>query len=308
MNEQPTILVPVDYRPQSMAAYEYAKIVAKATNCSLTLLYVIEEQGFFTKKILNKEQRAEIIHQAESSLNDMIRSDKDLQTKNIKVIPKIKKGKVYQRIIKTASDIKPQLIIMGRTDASDFRKNITGTNTHHIVSEANTPVITIKGTDEITTTNHILLPLDLSHPAKEKIAKAIEMAEFLEAKVCVLAVLQSTWLSKKIKYKKILADIKRIFEKYDIECSTHLKITKKSSISKIINNFAVEIKADMIMLMTQQEMNIHKYFIGSTAQEIINESDLPVLTIIPHPELKIDIKHHLFKAMLDPMRVFGKLE
>ncbi|MFP4019247.1 MAG: universal stress protein, partial [Bacteroidales bacterium] len=73
----------------------------------------------------------------------------------------------------------------------------------------------------------------------------------------------------------MLADIKRIFEKYDIECSTHLKITKKSSISKIINNFAVEVKADMIMLMTQQEMNIHKYFIGSTAQEIINESDMP---------------------------------
>lgn len=308
MNEQPTILVPIDYRPQSMAAYEYAKIVAEATNCSLTLLYVIEEQGFFTKKILDKEQKAEIIHQAEASLNELINKDDDLKNKNIKVIPKIKKGKVYKRIIKTASDIKPRLIIMGRTDASDFKKNITGTNTHHIVSEANTPVITIKGAEEITTTNHILLPLDLTHPVKEKIAKAIEMAEFLNAKVCVLAVLQSTWLSKKIKFRKILADIKRIFEKYNIDCSTHLKITKKSPISEIINNFALEIKVDMIMLMTQQEMNIHKYFIGSTAQEIINESDLPVLTIIPHPELKIDTRHHMFKAMLDPMRVFGNIE
>lgn len=308
MSEQPTILVPVDYRPQSMAAYEYAKIVAEATSCSLTLLYVIEEQGFFTKKILNKEQRAAIIHKAESTLKELIQNDKNLKVRGISAFPIIQKGKVYQRIIKIAAEIKPKLIIMGRTDSSNFKKNIAGTNTHHIVSEANTPVITIKGCDEVTTTNHILLPLDLTHPVREKIAKAIEMAKFLDAKICVLAVLQSNWLSKKIKFKKILNEIKRIFNKYNIECNTYLKITKKSPISKIINDFALEIKADMIMLMTQQEMNIHEYFIGSTAQEIINESDLPVLTIIPHPELKIDIKHHLFKALVDPMRIFGKLE
>lgn len=304
MSDQPTILVPIDYRPQSMAAYEYARIIAKDTQCSLTLLYVIEETGIFTKNVLSKAQREEIIHKAENRLKELIANDQYLKENNIKAFPVIKKGKVYRKIINLSSEIKPRLIIMGRTDSSDFRKNITGTNTHHIVSEAKTPVITIKGSHEVTTDDHILLPLDLTHPVKEKIAKTIEMAEFLGAKVTVLAVLQSNWLSKRIKFQKSLDEIKKIFTKYEITCDTQLKITKDASIYKIINEFAEKINADLIMMMTQQEMNIHQYFIGSTAQEIINNSELPVLTIIPHPEMKMNIKHYLFHELVDPLQVY----
>jgi nucleotide-binding universal stress UspA family protein len=304
MSDQQTILVPIDYRPQSMAAYEYARIIAKATQCSLTLLYVIEETGIFTKNVLSKAQREEIIHKAENRLKELIANDQYLKENNIKAFPVIKKGKVYRKIINLSSEIKPRLIIMGRTDSSDFRKNITGTNTHHIVSEAKTPVITIKGSHEVTTDDHILLPLDLTHPVKEKIAKTIEMAEFLGAKVTVLAVLQSNWLSKRIKFQKSLDEIKKIFTKYEITCDTQLKITKDASIYKIINEFAEKINADLIMMMTQQEMNIHQYFIGSTAQEIINNSELPVLTIIPHPEMKMNIKHYLFHELVDPLQVY----
>jgi nucleotide-binding universal stress UspA family protein len=307
MDDKPTILVPVDYRPQSMAAYEYAKIIAKATNCSLTLLYVIEQQGYFTKSVLNKAQKAEIIHQAEAKLNELIEKDEYLKQHNIKAHPIIKKGKVYNKIINLSKELEPQLIIMGRTDSSDFKKNITGTNTHHIVSEAKTPVITIKGSHEITTDNHIILPLDLTHPVKEKIAKAIEIARFFNAKVTVLSVLQSNWVSKKIKFHQILESIKSIFTKYEVECDVKLETTKEVPVYKVINQYAEKAGADLIMMMTQQEMNIHHYFIGSTAQEIINNSELPVLTIIPHPELKMDIKHYLFKELVDPLHVFREL-
>ncbi len=308
MDTQPTILVPVDYRPQSMAAYEYAKIIARATNSNLTLLYVIEPQGYFTRSILQKEQKAEIIHQAENKLKDLIANDEDLKKHQIKATPVIKKGKVYNKIINLSLELEPKLIIMGRTDSSDFRKNITGTNTHHIVSEAQTPVITIKGSHEITTDDHMILPLDLTHPVKEKIAKAIEMAQFFGARVTVLSVLQSNWLSKKIKFQKILENIRKIFTKYEIQCDVKLEITKEIPEYKVINQYAEKVGADLIMMMTQQEMNIHHYFIGSTAQEIINNSELPVLTIIPHPELKLDIKHYLFKELVDPLQVFGHLD
>ena len=306
--KEPTILVPIDYSPQSMAAYDYSKILARATGSSLTLLYIIEEPGFFAKKFLGKEQRAEIIHQAEGKLKELIANDHDLNENQILTHPVIRKGNVYRKIINLAHDTKPKLIIMGRTDSSNFKKNLTGTNTQHIVSEAKTPVITIKGSHEITTDDHILLPLDLTHPVKKKIAKAIEMAQFLDARVSVLSVLQSNWLSKKIKFRKILEEIKRIFVKYQISCDTNLMTAKKEPQAQIINQYALDIKADLIMLMTHQEMNIHHYFIGSTAKKIIDESDLPVLSIIPDPELNLNIKHHLFKEIVDPLQVFGKLD
>ena len=301
--KKPTILVPLDYYPQSMAAYNYSKILAQATNCSLTILYIIEEPGFFAKNFLGKEQRAEIIHQAEDKLRELIENDPDLREKKIEAYPVIRKGNVYKKIINLARDIKPKLIIMGRTDSSNLRKNLTGTNTQHIVSEAQTPVITIKGSHEITTNNHILLPLDLTHPVKKKIAKAIEIAEYLNARVSVLSVLQSNWLSKKIKFQKILEEIKRIFTKYEISCDVNLMTARNESETQIINQYAQEIGADLIMMMTHQEMDIHHYFIGSTAKKIIDESELPVLSIIPDPELNLNIKHYLFKEIVDPLQV-----
>jgi nucleotide-binding universal stress UspA family protein len=42
--------------------------------------------------------------------------------------------------------------------------------------------------------------------------------------------------------------------------------------------------ADLIMIMTQQEVGFTDLFISSAAQEIINNSDIPVLSIRPTPK------------------------
>jgi nucleotide-binding universal stress UspA family protein len=52
-------------------------------------------------------------------------------------------------------------------------------------------------------------------------------------------------------------------------------------IPKVVNDYAKEIDADLTMIMTQQEMNWTHLFIGSQAQEVINNSEIPVLSIRP---------------------------
>ncbi|MGM0496395.1 MAG: universal stress protein [Bacteroidota bacterium] len=304
MDTQSTILVPLDHSPQSLAAFGYAKVIAKATDCSLTLLYVIEEPGFFTKTKIKKDQKEEIRKEAISSLQKVIDEDKELKNKSIQATPMVKEGKVYKKIIETAQEIKPDFIIMGRSDESDFKKNITGTNTHHIVSEAQAPVITIKGIQEITTKEHILLPLDLTNPIEEKLAKAIEIARYFNAHLSILSVLQSRWLSKRIKAQKCLSRIENILKKYEVSCDTKLIVNKKQPVHDLIIKYAKEIDVDLIMVMTQQEKEIHKFFIGSTAQEIINDADRPVISILPHPEIKLENVHYIFKNVLDPLHVY----
>ena len=304
MVTQSTLLIPLDHSPQSLAAYKYAKVIAESTGASLTLLYVIEEPGFFTKSILKKDQKDKIRQEAYDSLQKIIDEDEEIKNKAIPAKIMVKEGKVYRQIIKATQEIKPSYIIMGRSDESDFKKNITGTHTHHIVSEVQIPVITIKGIHEIKTKDHILLPLDLTHPIEEKLAKAIETAMQFNARLSVLTVLQSNWLSKKIKGQKRLSRIEKILKDYDILCDTALKIAKNQPIHKVINEYAREINADLIMVMTQQEMEIHKYFIGSTAQEVINTADRPVMSIIPHPEIKLANVNYIFKNVLDPLQVY----
>ncbi len=304
MNKESNILIPLDHSPQSKAAYKYAKVIAHFTGCNLTLLYVVEEPGFFTKSKLKKAQREEIAKEAKSSLQKIIDEDTELKEKSLSATSMVKEGKVYKKIIEAAREINPGYIIMGRSDESDFKKNITGTNTHHIVSEARAPVITIKGEHEIKTKEHILLPLDLTHPVEEKVAKAIETAQHFSAHISVLSVLQSNWLSKKIKAQKCLSRIENILKKYEIPCDTKLKTSKNQPVHSIITKHAKDIDVDLIMVMTQQELDIHEYFIGSTAQEIINHADRPVISILPHPEIKLTNTNYIFKNLLDPLHVY----
>jgi nucleotide-binding universal stress UspA family protein len=53
------------------------------------------------------------------------------------------------------------------------------------------------------------------------------------------------------------------------------------SLGEIISDYARKIDGDVIMLMTQQEISNTPYFVSSLAQEIINISEVPVMTIAP---------------------------
>ena len=57
--------------------------------------------------------------------------------------------------------------------------------------------------------------------------------------------------------------------------------TKSKSIAQVIIDYATEVNAGLIMIMTQQESDITEMFIGSSAQAIINGSEIPVMSVVP---------------------------
>ena len=57
--------------------------------------------------------------------------------------------------------------------------------------------------------------------------------------------------------------------------------TKGKSIAECIIDYAGSINAGLIMIMTQQESDITQMFIGSSAQAIINGSEIPVMSVVP---------------------------
>ena len=294
------ILVPVDFKKESLAALKFAVKVARSIEAKIVMLYVIEEQGFFTNLVLSEEQRSMIHQNAVDKLTALSKEEKSLAKVSVKII--VKEGKVYTRIVETGLEINAKFIIMGRTDSSDWKKNLTGTNTLHIIRESKIPVITVRN-DKHLSDNHILLPLNLRKSVKEKVTKAIEIAHLLNAKISLLTVLSTDLISVELKVNERLYELKQIFEKYDIECVTNL-IESKEDIFKVINNYAKEIAAEMVMIMTQHELDFHDYIIGTNAQEIINKSELPVISIIPNTIIEEEIDMSFFKHLFDPLEVY----
>ena len=68
-----------------------------------------------------------------------------------------------------------------------------------------------------------------------------------------------------------------------------IKISKgDDSLAQCIIDYANKVDGDLMIIMTQQEANFTRMFIGSTAQEIVNNCDIPVMSIIP--------KEHKYKT------------
>lgn len=66
---------------------------------------------------------------------------------------------------------------------------------------------------------------------------------------------------------------------HDVPCT--VEYISGSDVAEDIIKYSKKIKADLILIMTQQEMNWTNMFISSQAQEIINSSEIPVLSVRP---------------------------
>jgi nucleotide-binding universal stress UspA family protein len=299
------ILVPVSFRPQSDAALKYARRIAQQRKGMITCLYVVEKPGFITGRFITRELEMQIRRDAElhlsSTVNRIFKSDKTVAFELI-----VTSGKVHHKILEKASELKTDLIVMGRSDSVDLTKNYLGSNASHVMARATMPVLSIRSSKNILA-NHILFPLDLSNPVTIKIAKAIEIAQLQKTRFSVCTILDPGRISLESAYRERLKEIKKLISDHEIECTVHLKITGEL-ISEAILSLAGELRSEQILIMTQKEPDITELFIGSTAREVLKKSEIPVLSFTPGVQTKQFPFKSLFGNINHPITLDGKNE
>jgi nucleotide-binding universal stress UspA family protein len=209
----------------------------------------------------------------------------DVEKKSkIKVNTLIARGSVYEKIVEIAELLNATFIIMGCNGGTGIKKKFIGANSLRVVREAKCPVITIKGKHHRDGCKNIVLPLDLTKETKEKVNKSIELARLGSgAAIRVVSVLFTTDEFVVNRLTRQLGQVRTFIEKAGVECTAEIikGIKGEETLAQNIIDYANKVDGDLIMIMTQQEVDFTKYFIGSAAQEVINSSDIPVLSIIP---------------------------
>ena len=301
MTEKPNLLVPLDFLPESELALEYAVTIGEKLEARLHLLHILEEESSLYRLIINDKQREMIRLGAAEKLEDL--AGKYIGPSNLPFTKTVLQGKVYDKIIEAARQTRARIILMGRTDSSDMKKNITGTNTMHIIKQADVPVITLRKKPMHPGCAHIILPLDLTKQNIIKASNAIINARLLNARITVASFLQDDRKSIEIKFIQRLDQIRNIFEKLEVRCDVKLIPYSEEYLWKRLNKLVTELKGELVMIMTQQEMNFTEFFIGSHAQDIINKSDFPVMSINPKSREKSGIPDPLADAFINPIQI-----
>ncbi len=276
------ILIPIDFSEITLVALDQAINLAKVINGEITIVNVIEDYGFFNKYISSAEH-VEIAKSTKEKMSKLA-AEKSAES-GIHIDSMLVHGKIYEKINEVAEMIGATLILMGTSGSMGIMKFI-GSNTLRVIRESKIPVISVKGSEIKPGLDNILLPLDLSKETKEKVAKAIWLSK-LYGGVKVNAVSIATTSDKTLlsKMKRQEAQVVNFLQDKGIVVTSEFIMDKGGKkLADVILDYAKKVDAGLIMIMTQQENDITDMFIGSSAQGIINNSEIPVMSVVPVPK------------------------
>jgi len=294
------ILLPIDFKEQSIIAIDYVKYFAEILKAEVHLLHVIEEGSVVSKLFSQEEELKKLIVDVQSLLD--IEAQK---FDNLKVVTKIKQGKVYKEIEDYILEIDPIFILIGKTEKPSLMKRLMGSNTLHLVNEVKNPVISITGNKVLKPSEdkrEILVPLDFSKNVTEQMTAVIEFAKLLHSNIHLLTVDTTTSAANETSLLVKLNKAKKFVEEQGIKCNSTFLDDNKTPVSELINNFAAKSNAHLLIIMTRDQDNMKEFFIGSNARTILESCEIPVLSVKPwNPETEKSI----FSVVIDPLQIFS---
>jgi nucleotide-binding universal stress UspA family protein len=295
------IILPLDFHEQSMIALNQTRSIAKFMNAEIIILYIIESTDLISAMFRKNEQDRIIHDEVKKKLEALAAATSE--NFGLPVSIRIEKGKVYEQILRVADEVNARFIIMGKNDVDEGFKRFIGSNTTHVISRASCPVITIKGKEHNLGVKNIVLPLDLTKKTREKVFNAISFGMHYNSAIWMVSVLTGGISMMRSRIYAKMKRAKSMIEENGVPCN--IKLFKKSDIPdyELVIKYALDIDADLIMIMTHQESNWRDHYIGTFAHEIINRSDIPVMTMTPSAPPK---GKKIVKAFVDPFGIFGK--
>ncbi|MBL4625672.1 MAG: universal stress protein [Flavobacteriales bacterium] len=160
-----------------------------------------------------------------------------------------------------------------------------------VIKQSSCAVMTIKGREHRKGCENIVLPLDLTKETTQKVEQAVDFAKMFNSTIQAVSILNTNDQEIVDRLTEQMAIVVDEITKSGVACSAAIVKTVKGedSLPTAIIGFAEKVKADVIMIMTQQESNPTEFFIGSRAQTIINRSNIPVLSLLPRISKPLNI-------------------
>jgi nucleotide-binding universal stress UspA family protein len=275
------ILVPTDLSVSSNFALEHAVGIAGLFDSQITLLYVVEDSFF--KSIfsggLEKSVMIDLIQAKLKEKADAVKAKHPKVTVNIMV----REGKIYKQIIEVSQKFACDSIVMGFSGESGIER-FMGSTTTRVLKSSEVPVVIVKDVKSSVNYKKIVLPLDLTRESRQKVDWAMHIARQYDSQIHVIMEIEKDEFLKK-KVKASLNQVEKILEKNNINFVSKILDDEKypEHFGQDVVQYAEEISADLIMIMTQKEGGVKDYLrIGSFARHIIYSSkNVPVMAIRP---------------------------
>lgn len=266
MNKE--IIVGIDFSNTSLTALRLAVDIANRTNSSILMLWV---------KTAEKDPM-----EAEAILKDLCKSfAQALNGKEIQY--KVAEGKrVHSTINKIVKERKSYLLVIGANGNSGFDERFAGANAFKTLNDCPIPVLLLRENFNFCKPlKNIILPIDSTPDTRQKVPWTMEFARMFPNS-CIRVLGLQSYAGKTIReeVEKYITSIDTLLTQKGLNHTIEIRDSDNSTLTTL--DYAKEVDADLIVIMTEQEKTLSNlFFLGPYAQQMINLSPYPVLTIAP---------------------------
>lgn len=272
------ILVPVDFSKHSEHALEVAAAIAKEHGSEIIALHMMGLSDAVVTRNQSKEVFEALYYMrlAEKQFVELL--DKDY-LKGIKVTDAVHNYTKFNEINDVAKEMAVDLIVMGSHGTTGMKEVFVGSNTERVVRTSEIPILVIKHRSENFAPKSGIFACDFLENSIGPYKRAKRIFDTLGIDMQLLYInLAGDFRSTR--------EIERRILKFLTDANNPNPL---SALNKVVqyNDYSVEAgifaysqvaNADIIALPTQGRQGLAHFFSGSIGEDVVNHSDLPVMT------------------------------
>jgi nucleotide-binding universal stress UspA family protein len=266
-----TIIVPLDFSNESLLGLDQSIMLAQKTGANILMVHVLDIKA--GTDILQKQDEDQL---ALIKFEEILKLYKQKNSVDYQINYIIKEGKVFREITELADKYEDSVIVLSTHGLSGFEELFIGGHAYKIASHSKRPVITVRKCSISSNIDRIVLPLDMTPETREKVPYTVKLAKLFNSEIHLVTVRSSKIASIEKKLRQYAEQVSYYLDSQGIAyCVSHLQ---GSNLTDITLEYAVSVKADLISIMTEQEMSVSNLLLGTYAHQMINKACIPVLS------------------------------
>lgn len=273
------LLVPTDFSHCADNAVNFAAGIAKVLSAEIVLLNIYEDAGSaYTDYVgLNREFKAAMINERLQKLKQLQQSIE--QTEGITVSVVQYKGPVKEGIIRSAADIKADIIVMGTLGDGGIKERLWGSHTAAVIGISKVPVVAVPMAYDGAVPDKILFTTNHFEGSARILDPVFELAAINMAQVFVALFSSGSAGDGAGDRSKELMEYGRELQKSYHDKSLVTEYLSGNDFENAIEQYIDKNGIKLLAMVTYQRSFFERLFYPSMSKKMSYHTKIPLLVI-----------------------------
>lgn len=269
------IVVGIDFSENSLSSLRHATAIALKTGGALHLVWVKTASIMKGVEALKKDS---LINLAHEELEKLVNESK-AEAPNSHIQSVILEGKPYLELTRYAANLKESMIVIGTHGISGFEERIIGSNAFKTVGASTVPVLVLREGIKIKRDIiQVLVPIDTSFETLQKVKPAVVLAKLFAAKIILTGFVLENNAEERHVVSVQVKHAAKLCARVNIRYEDSI-VNYKGNMAKAVVKYGSQHEVNLMVIMREGEVDIADIWLGSTTQQLLNTSPMPVLVI-----------------------------